>query len=65
MGRNPWRRAVVVAVAAVGACATYVLAQEPPSAQPALSQVRRAGLDTFTLEVELEYPLFVIRGGAG
>ena len=63
---NCWRgRGVVVLVAGVVTYATCILAEERAAAQLALTQVRQASPDVFTLEVEVEHPIFVRRGGQG
>jgi len=65
MRRNHSWRGAVVPVAGVVTYATCILAKERAAAQPALTQVRRATPDVFTLEVEVERPIFVRRGGQG
>jgi hypothetical protein len=65
MRRNDWWHGVVALIAGVVTCAADVLAQESPLAQPVQTRVRQAGLDVFTLEVELEYPVLLFLRGQG
>ncbi len=65
MRRTDWWRWVVVLVAGTLAYAPCMLAEEPSAARSTLPQVRRAGLDVFTLEVEVERPVFRLRQGQG
>ncbi len=64
MRRIDWRRGVRVFVAGALTYATYIFAEES-GAQPALTKVRQASLDAFTMEVEIERPTSVLRPSQG
>lgn len=61
---EPWR-GIIVLVVGVLSYSHCILADDRLAVQPALTQVRRADLDVFTLEVEVERPIFVLRQGQG
>lgn len=61
---DPWRWVMLLATG-VATYSTRIPAEDRAAPEPALSRVRRASLDVFTLEVEVERPAFALRQGQG
>jgi len=62
--RNDLCRGVVVLITGFATCATDIVAQEP-ALRSALTQVRQASPDVFTLEVEVDLPAALLLPGQG
>ncbi len=65
MMKNEWSVGVVFLVACILLGASCAFAEEPSTAGSAFSKARRASLDVFTLEVEMDLPVILLAHGQG